>query len=71
MYAIRASWAGTNTHAGSTTETITTAVIPLLLAVLIVIAIITIVVALIVAVASRRPKRDSVVSMGPQPSTFS
>ena len=65
MYAIRASWAGTNTYAGATTETITTAIIPLLLAILILVAIIAVIVAVTAAIASKRPKRDVSVVIEP------
>ncbi len=70
MYAVRAIWAGTNTYAGATTETLTTAVIPLLLAVLVLVAILVVVVAIIAAVASRHHKRDKDSSNQPQPPAF-
>ncbi len=74
MYAIRAIWAGTNTYAGSTTETITTMVIPLILAVLIGVTILSIIVAAIAVVAahsSRRAKRGGASLVEPQPPTIS
>jgi hypothetical protein len=69
MYAIRATWAGTKTYAGATAETITTAVIPILLAVLIFIAILSVVVAIIAVVASRKTGRNSVDHTDPPPPT--
>jgi hypothetical protein len=71
MYAVRASWTGTNTFAGSTTETLTATVIPLLLAVLIALAIIAVIVAVIAVVASRHTKQDGFAVVEPQPPTIS
>lgn len=71
MYAVRASWTGTNTFAGSTTETLTATVIPLLLAVLIALAIIAVVVAVIAVVASKHTRQDGFAVVEPQPPTIS
>lgn len=71
MYALRAIWTGTNTYAGSTTETMSTMVIPFLLAALIAVAIIAIVVAVIAVVASRHTKQNSLTVIEPQPPTLS
>jgi hypothetical protein len=74
MYAIRAIWTGTNTYAGSTTETMTTIVIPLILAALIGVAILSVIVAAIAVVAarsSRRTKQGGASLMEPQPPTIS
>ena len=71
VYAIRASWTGTNIYAGSTTETISTMVIPLLLAVLVAVAVIAVIVAVIAVVASRHTRQDGFAVLEPEPPTFS
>lgn len=74
MYAIRAIWAGTNTYAGSTTETMTTMVIPLILATLMGLAILSVIIAAIAVVAarsSRRAKQGGTSGMELQPQTIS
>jgi hypothetical protein len=71
MYALRASWTGTNTYAGSTTETMSTMVIPFLLAALIAVSIIAVVVAAIAVVASRHNKQNKLTAIEPQPPTLS
>jgi hypothetical protein len=71
VYAVRASWAGTNTFAGSTTATMSTTVIPLLLGALIAVAIIAIIVAAIAVFAARHTKHDGLAVAEPEPPTFS
>ena len=70
IYAVRASWAGDKTFAGSTSEAISTMVIPIFLGVLIAVAIIAVIVAAIAVVASRHTKQDSFVLREPEPPTF-
>jgi hypothetical protein len=70
MYAVRARWTGTNTYAGSTTETVSATVIPMLLAVLIALAIIAVIVAVIAVVASRLTRQDGFAVVEPQPPTI-
>lgn len=71
MYAVRASWTGDNTFAGSTSQTISATVIPMILGVLIIVAVIAIVVAIIAFFASRHTKQDYIVPAEPQPPTIS
>jgi hypothetical protein len=71
VYAVRAIWAGTNTFAGSTTETMSTTVIPLLLGALIAVAIIAIIVAAIAVFAARHTKHDGLTVVEPEPPAFS
>ena len=70
MYAIRASWTGTNTYAGSTTETMNATVIPLFLALLFAVAIIAIIVAIIAVIASKNTKQPDFAVIEPQPPTI-
>ncbi len=67
MYAIRASWTGTNTYAGSTTETMSTTVIPILLAVLIGVALLAAIIAIIAVIATRHTRHDTLKVPDPQP----
>jgi hypothetical protein len=70
-YAVRAIWAGDNTFAGSTSETMSATVIPLFLGALIVVAVIAIVVAIIAVLASRHTAHDNLIPMEPEPPTLS
>src|SRR3990170_172743 len=58
IYAVRASWAGDRTYAGSTTETMSTTVIPFILTALIAVAIISVIIGAIAVVASRHTRQD-------------
>jgi len=71
IYAVRASWAGDATFAGSTTSALSTIVVPLLLGLLAIIAIIVIAVGVIAAVASWHSKPDSVALREPEPPIIS
>ena len=70
IYAVRASWTGTNTYAGSTTETVTTTVIPLILGALIIVAVIAVIIAVIAVFASRHTRNNSLSVAEPEPPTF-
>jgi hypothetical protein len=71
VYAVRASWAGDNTYAGTTSETMSTMVIPFVLTALIIVAVVAVIVAVIAVVASRHTKQDSLAPREPEPPTFS
>jgi hypothetical protein len=71
IYAVRASWAGDNTFAGSTTEAITATVIPIFLSALIAVAIIAIIVGAVAVIASKHTRQENLVPMEPEPPTFS
>jgi hypothetical protein len=71
IYAVRASWAGDNTFAGSTSDAVSTTVIPILLGALIAVAIIAVIVGAIAVVASKHTKQDSFALKEPEPPTFS
>jgi Bacterial Ig-like domain (group 3) len=70
IYAVRASWAGDKTYAGSTSETMSTTVIPIFLGALIAVAIIAIIVGAIAVVASRHTRQDSLALREPEPPGF-
>jgi hypothetical protein len=70
VYAVRASWAGDKTYAGSISGTMSTTVIPVLLVALIVLAIIAIIVSVIAVVASRYKRTDSLALREPEPPSF-
>jgi hypothetical protein len=70
VYAVRASWAGDNTYAGTTSETMTTTVIPFLLVVLVVVAIIAGIIAVIAVVSSRHSRQGTLAPVEPEPPTF-
>ena len=70
IYAVRASWAGDKTYAGSTSETMSTTVIPIFLGALIAVAIIAIIVGAIAVVASRHTHQDSLALKEPEPPGF-
>ncbi len=70
IYAVRASWAGDNTYAGTTSETMSTTVIPTFLVALIIIAVIAVIVAVIAVVASRHSTHDTLAPLEPDPPTF-
>jgi hypothetical protein len=70
IYAVRASWAGDKTYAGSTSETMSTTVIPVFLGALIAVAIIAIIVGAIAVVASRHTRQDGLVVREPEPPGF-
>ncbi len=71
VYAVRASWAGDNTYAGTTSETISATVLPIFLVTLIAVAIIAFIVAIIAIVASRHSQTNPITPMEPQPPTIS
>jgi len=70
IYAVRASWSGDKTYAGSTTETMSTTVIPFILTALIVVAIIAVVIGAIAVVASRHTRQDNLAVREPEPPSF-
>lgn len=70
IYAVRASWAGDRTYAGSTTETMSTTVIPFLLTALIAVAIISIIISAIAVAASRHTRQDRLAPKEPEPPNF-
>ena len=70
IYAVRASWAGDKTYAGSTTETMSTTIIPLILTALIAVAIISIIIGAIAVVAARHTRQDSLSIREPEPPGF-
>jgi hypothetical protein len=73
IYAIRATWTGTNTYAGSTTETLTSTVIPLLLVIMIFVAVIAVIVAAIAVIAASRSRHttpNTPTVFEPQPPTI-
>lgn len=59
IFAVRASWTGDNTFAGSTSEPASAMVIPLFLGALIAVAVITIILSITAVVASRYSRRDN------------
>lgn len=71
VYAVRASWAGDNTFAGSTSETMNTMVIPLFIGALIAVAIIAIIIGAIAVVVSRHGRHDNLAPIEPEPPTIS
>ncbi len=71
IYAVRASWAGDDIYAGTTSETMSTMVFPIVLVALIIVAIVAVIVAIIAVIASRHIKQDSLAPMEPEPPTFS
>jgi hypothetical protein len=70
IYAVRASWAGDENFAGSTTEMVSTTVIPVFLSALIAVAIIATIVGAIAIVASRHTRQDSLALREPEPPSF-
>jgi hypothetical protein len=66
IFAVRASWTGDNTFAGSTSEPASAMVIPLFLGALIALAIITIILSIIAVIASRYSRRDNTAKVKPK-----
>ncbi len=71
VYAVRASWAGDDIYAGTTSETMSAMVIPTVLVALIIVAIVAVIVAIIAVIASRHTKQDVLAPLEPEPPTFS
>ncbi len=67
IFAIRASWIGDNTFAGSTSGTASTMVIPLFLGALIAVAIIAIIIGVAAVIVSRFNRHNNIVQVEPQP----
>jgi hypothetical protein len=70
IYAVRVSWVGDTTYAGTTSETASTTVIPIALAAMIAVAVIAIIVAAIVVLASKYKKPDDSILREPGPPAF-
>jgi hypothetical protein len=71
VYAVRASWTGDDTYAGTTSETMSTTVVPVFLVALILIAVISVIVAVVAVVASRHSTGETPAPLEPEPPTFS
>jgi hypothetical protein len=70
IYAVRVSWVGDTTYAGTTSETASTTVISIALAALIAVAVIAIIVAAIVVLASKYKKPNDSILREPAPPAF-
>lgn len=66
IFAVRASWTGDNTFAGSTSEPANTMVIPLFLGALIAVAIIAIIISIVAVIVSRNNRHDNTAQIKPQ-----
>ncbi len=66
IFAVRASWTGDNTFAGSTSEPANTMVIPLFLGALIAVAIIAIIISIVAVIVSRYNRHDNTAQIKPQ-----
>jgi hypothetical protein len=71
LYAVRASWSGDETYAGSTSATQTGTVIPIFLGVLIGIVVLAIIIGAVAVLASKHTRQENLEPKEPQPPTFS